>query len=210
MTNFYLAIHSVTAFYQLYELLPIECFLFNRGVRPFGVSLLIAGWDEDSETPYLYQCDPSVSSFLACIVLCLSYTVLQGAYFAWKATAMGKNQTNGKTFLEKRYINGILCRLVTMTDYFLISGIMRSWSWNYQAEWWRNRWKAVICPLSKPFADSTECFCWIPQQSSGDSPKFPSGWACFNRDIFFLLLCLSHVQVIGMTLWNRWLPLRSP
>ena len=28
---------------------------------------------------------------------------LQGAYFAWKATAMGKNHINGKTFLEKRY-----------------------------------------------------------------------------------------------------------
>lgn len=55
------------------------------GVRPFGVSLLIAGWDEDEAKPYLYQCDPS------------------GAYFAWKATAMGKNFTNGKTFLEKRY-----------------------------------------------------------------------------------------------------------
>lgn len=26
----------------------------------------------------------------------------QGAYFAWKATAMGKNYVNGKTFLEKR------------------------------------------------------------------------------------------------------------
>jgi len=57
----------------------------SGGVRPFGVSLLIAGWDEDEERPYLYQCDPS------------------GAYFAWKATAMGKNFINGKTFLEKRY-----------------------------------------------------------------------------------------------------------
>lgn len=55
------------------------------GVRPFGVSLLVAGWDEDVQKPYLYQCDPS------------------GAYFAWKATAMGKNYANGKTFLEKRY-----------------------------------------------------------------------------------------------------------
>jgi 20S proteasome subunit alpha 2 len=55
------------------------------GVRPFGVSLLIAGWDVDEKRPYLYQCDPS------------------GAYFAWKATAMGKNHANGKTFLEKRY-----------------------------------------------------------------------------------------------------------
>ncbi|XP_028409166.1 proteasome subunit alpha type-2-like [Dendronephthya gigantea] len=55
----------------------------SGGVRPFGVSLLIAGWDEDR--PYLFQCDPS------------------GAYFAWKATAMGKNHLNGRTFLEKRY-----------------------------------------------------------------------------------------------------------
>ena len=30
------------------------------GVRPFGVSLLVAGWDEDVQKPYLYQCDPSV------------------------------------------------------------------------------------------------------------------------------------------------------
>jgi len=57
----------------------------SGGVRPFGVSLLIAGWDIDEDCPYLYQCDPS------------------GAYFAWKATAIGKNHINGKTFLEKRY-----------------------------------------------------------------------------------------------------------
>ncbi len=61
----------------------------SGGVRPFGVSLLIAGWDDDRGSklggkPYLFQCDPS------------------GAYFAWKATAMGKNYVNGKTFLEKR------------------------------------------------------------------------------------------------------------
>ncbi|XP_067138484.1 proteasome subunit alpha type-2 [Centruroides vittatus] len=55
----------------------------SGGVRPFGVSLLVAGWDDTK--PFLFQCDPS------------------GAYFAWKATAMGKNHVNGKTFLEKRY-----------------------------------------------------------------------------------------------------------
>jgi 20S proteasome alpha/beta subunit len=54
------------------------------GVRPFGVSLLIAGWDE-SHGHALYQVDPS------------------GSYFAWKATAIGKNMINAKTFLEKRY-----------------------------------------------------------------------------------------------------------
>lgn len=55
----------------------------SGGVRPFGVSLLICGWDDGK--PYVFQCDPS------------------GSYFAWKSTAMGKNHINGKTFLEKRY-----------------------------------------------------------------------------------------------------------
>lgn len=64
----------------------------SRGVRPFGVSLLICGWDLDR--PYLFQCDPS------------------GAYFAWKATAMGRNYINGKTFLEKRYFDLIIKKLI--------------------------------------------------------------------------------------------------
>jgi 20S proteasome subunit alpha 2 len=56
----------------------------SGGVRPFGVSLLVAGCDGDG-TPRLYQVDPS------------------GAYFGWKATAIGKNYVNAKNFLEKRY-----------------------------------------------------------------------------------------------------------
>ena len=56
----------------------------SGGVRPFGVSLLVAGMDGDG-TPRLYQVDPS------------------GAYFGWKATAIGKNYVNAKNFLEKRY-----------------------------------------------------------------------------------------------------------
>ena len=60
-------------------------FTQSGGVRPFGVSLLIAGWDKEESKPFLFQCDPS------------------GAYFAWKATAMGKNFVNAKTFLEKRF-----------------------------------------------------------------------------------------------------------
>jgi len=58
-------------------------FTQSGGVRPFGVSLLIAGYDDDG--PQLFQVDPS------------------GAYFGWKATALGKDQANAKTFLEKRY-----------------------------------------------------------------------------------------------------------
>eukprot|EP00048_Salpingoeca_helianthica_P014757 m.223374 g.223374 ORF g.223374 m.223374 type:complete len:237 (-) comp16244_c0_seq1:186-896(-) len=54
------------------------------GVRPFGVSLLVAGVDDDGSS-HLYQVDPS------------------GSFFAWKAAAVGKNMVNAKTFLEKRY-----------------------------------------------------------------------------------------------------------
>lgn len=84
----------------------------SAGVRPYGVSLLIAGWDEGIEPegevevededgekkkkssktggihkggPMLYQVDPS------------------GSYYPWKATAIGKSATKAKTFLEKRY-----------------------------------------------------------------------------------------------------------
>jgi len=53
------------------------------GIRPFGISSLVASYDEDG--PHLYQIDPS------------------GAYYEWKATAIGKNMKNAKMFLEKRY-----------------------------------------------------------------------------------------------------------
>jgi len=55
----------------------------SGGVRPFGVSCLVAGYDHDG--PQLYQVDPS------------------GSYFGWKATAIGKNYINAKNFLERRY-----------------------------------------------------------------------------------------------------------
>uniref|UniRef100_A0A7N0V9T7 Proteasome subunit alpha type 2 n=1 Tax=Kalanchoe fedtschenkoi TaxID=63787 RepID=A0A7N0V9T7_KALFE len=58
-------------------------FTQSGGVRPFGVSLLVAGYDDKG--PQLFQADPS------------------GSYFSWKASAMGKNVSNAKTFLEKSY-----------------------------------------------------------------------------------------------------------
>ena len=66
--------------YQRSELINALAF---SGVRPFGVSLLVCGYDEGHGLG-LYQVDPS------------------GTYFPWKATAIGKNHINAKTFLEKR------------------------------------------------------------------------------------------------------------
>lgn len=62
----------------------------DSGVRPFGVSLLVAGWDINRGST-LYQVDPS------------------GSYWAWKASAIGKNMVNAKTFLEKRSVFRSLC-----------------------------------------------------------------------------------------------------
>jgi 20S proteasome subunit alpha 2 len=59
--------------------------MVNRGVRPYGVSLLVAGFDKHKGHT-LYQVDPS------------------GSFWAWKASAIGKNQVNAKTFLEKRFV----------------------------------------------------------------------------------------------------------
>jgi len=58
-------------------------FTQRGGVRPFGVSLLVCGWDDNG--PQLYQVDPS------------------GSFFAWKASALGKGMNQAKQFLEKRY-----------------------------------------------------------------------------------------------------------
>ncbi|KAK2195878.1 bifunctional Proteasome [Babesia duncani] len=61
----------------------IQEYTHSGGVRPFGISLLLASYDD--EGPQLYQIDPS------------------GAYFGWKATAIGQRMQNNNTFLEKRY-----------------------------------------------------------------------------------------------------------
>lgn len=75
------------------ELMPVSQFVREEasvmqestqqgGRRPFGVSLMIAGYDDSG--PQLFQVDPS------------------GTYFGWKASAIGKNHVNAKSFLEKR------------------------------------------------------------------------------------------------------------
>merc|ERR1712036_144149 len=69
------------------EAAVMQEFTQSGGVRPFGVSLMIAGYDDSG--PQLFQVDPS------------------GSYFGWKAYAIGKNHVNTKAFLEKRYSEDI-------------------------------------------------------------------------------------------------------
>merc|ERR1712146_379894 len=59
-------------------------YTLRGGVRPFGISSLMGGFNSAGK-PALYQTYPS------------------GAYFEWKATAVGKNSKTVQDFLEKKF-----------------------------------------------------------------------------------------------------------
>lgn len=96
--TYYLTYHENQPVSQLVRetALVMQEYTQSGGVRPFGASVLVAGFDD--EGPHLYQVDPS------------------GVAFAWKATAIGRGDLNAKSDLERRATAGIAFEEMTLDD----------------------------------------------------------------------------------------------
>ena len=89
----------------MYAVLYGNILPYSSGVRPFGVSLLICGWDDDR--PFLFQCDPSVSQLSIVIpyhVFTYRVHIFRGRQLQWVRIILTEKLfwKRGKQFL---YLN---------------------------------------------------------------------------------------------------------
>ena len=62
----------------------IQEYTQSGGVRPFGIGMIVAGYDEELG-PQIYQIEAS------------------GTFYSWKATALGRGGSEARSFLERTY-----------------------------------------------------------------------------------------------------------
>ncbi len=72
------------------------------GVRPFGISTLVVGFDPNSKVPRLYQTEPS-GIYSAWYVACVEYKRKHQLTSRRKANAIGRSSKTVREFLERNY-----------------------------------------------------------------------------------------------------------
>ena len=85
-----------------FSLVMVQKYTQSNGRRPFGLSMLIAGFDQDG-SPRLYQTEPS-GIFSAWKVWINYYYGHFHAWWMWlQANATGRSSKTVREFLEKNY-----------------------------------------------------------------------------------------------------------
>jgi 20S proteasome subunit alpha 4 len=76
----------------------------SGGVRPFGISTLIVGFDPNDKTPRLYQTEPSGIYSAWCVVYRVSVMEANSYWpFNRKANAIGRSSKTVREFLERNH-----------------------------------------------------------------------------------------------------------
>merc|ERR1712100_95857 len=99
----------------------------SGGVRPFGISTLLCGFDQDG-TPRLFQTDPA------------------GTYSEWKANSTGRSAKTIREFLEKNYKDDCSADDAIKLAVQALMEVVESGSKNIEVAVMRNNAKLEVLP----------------------------------------------------------------